>query len=582
MGGRGGAQAGSGGVGGRAGSSNGGSGAIGGAAGTAGAGGRGGSGGNDTGGAGESAGSGGAAGAAGTGAVAGMGGNAGSAGSAGIGGRGGGAGTVGLAGAGGGGSGGVGGAAGTGGTGGGSGASGSGGGAGAAGGAAPVCGDRVVEAGEGCDDGNAQTGDGCSPHCRQITALGTGWGTASCVILDDGHVKCWGYNSSQGELGLGDSQIRGDGANEMGDNLPAVDLGTGRRATSVTSGLGFACALLDDGHVKCWGQNVAGFLGIGDTDPRGGYPGQMGDNLPAVDLGTGRTARSVVSGNATCALLDDLSVKCWGPGGGLLGLGDPLPRGGAPGEMGDNLPTVKLGTGRTAKSIAAGGFSFCAILDDDSLKCWGKNDFGQLGLGDKETRGDGPNEMGDSLPAVNLGTGRFARSVSGGGNYYCALLDDGTVKCWGYAATGAVGLGDNNNRGDEPNEMGDNLPAVNLGAGRRAKAVSAGNTHTCALLDDDTLKCWGSNLGELGIGNAKAYGNSTMYPVSNVPIVNLGTGRTAKIISARTARTCALLDNDTLKCWGNSSFGQLGYGDTQTRGDDPMEMGDYLPAVQLP
>ena len=226
-------------------------------------------------------------------------------------------------------------------------------------------------------------------------------------------MKCWGFNSSMGELGLGDSESRGDDPNEMGDNLPVLDFGTGRTATSVTSGFGFACALLDDGHVKCWGQNVAGFLGIGDTDARGGYPNQMGDNLPAVNLGAGRTVRSIASGNATCAILDDGSVKCWGPGAsGMLGLGDTLLRGDEPGEIGDDLPTVNLGTGRTAKSLAAGFLTFCAILDDDSPEMLGRQWSGQLGLGDKEDRGDGPNEMGDSLPAVNLGTGRTAKSVA--------------------------------------------------------------------------------------------------------------------------------------------------------------------------
>ena len=94
------------------------------------------------------------------------------------------------------------------------------------------------------------------------------------------------------------------------------------------------------------------------------------------------------------------------------------------------------------------------------MKCWGDNEFGALGLGDVDDRGDEPDEMGDNLPAVDLGTGRTAASISAGGYHNCALLDDGRVKCWGDANWGQLGLGDTENRGDEPDEMGDNLPVV--------------------------------------------------------------------------------------------------------------------------
>ena len=84
--------------------------------------------------------------------------------------------------------------------------------------------------------------------------------------------------------------------------------------------------------------------------------------------------------------------------------------------MGDNLDAVDLGTNRTAKMIAGGGYHTCAVLDDDSLKCWGRNDYGQLGLGEFSNRGDGPGEMGDDLPFVDLGYvdkyGRGLRVIS--------------------------------------------------------------------------------------------------------------------------------------------------------------------------
>ncbi|KAJ1473409.1 regulator of chromosome condensation 1/beta-lactamase-inhibitor protein II [Baffinella frigidus] len=108
--------------------------------------------------------------------------------------------------------------------------------------------------------------------------------------------------------------------------------------------------------------------------------------------------------------------------------------------------------------------------------------------------------MGANLPAVDLGTGRIALSVSSGNDHTCALLDGATVKCWGSNNNGQLGYGDKLDRGDDnTNEMGARLPAVDLGAGRTALSITATYRHTCALLDDATVKCWGSNdYGQLG------------------------------------------------------------------------------------
>ncbi|MFM7618137.1 MAG: RCC1 domain-containing protein [Actinomycetes bacterium] len=166
----------------------------------------------------------------------------------------------------------------------------------------------------------------------------------------------------------------------------------------------------------------------------------------------------------TCALLDNGTVKCWGANsGGQLGLGDNQPRGYVPGQMGDTLPAVALGTGRTATQLAAGSTSMCAVLDNGTVKCWGLNYDGELGLGDTNDRGDGPGEMGDALPVVALGTGRTATQLTAVGDHTCALLDNGTVKCWGRNDSGQLGLGATNDRGDGPGEMGDTLPTVDLG-----------------------------------------------------------------------------------------------------------------------
>jgi hypothetical protein len=127
--------------------------------------------------------------------------------------------------------------------------------------------------------------------------------------------------------------------------------------------------------------------------------------------------------------------------------------------------TLTAGRGCTGgtSAVVAGEEHTCALLANNTVKCWGANDDGQLGLGDNNTRGDNGGEMGDSLLAVDLGTGRTAKAVTAGGYHTCALLDNNTVKCWGGNFSGQLGLGDNNgDRGDSPGEMGDHLLAVSL------------------------------------------------------------------------------------------------------------------------
>jgi alpha-tubulin suppressor-like RCC1 family protein len=154
--------------------------------------------------------------------------------------------------------------------------------------------------------------------------------------------------------------------------------------------------------LKCWGENYNGTLGLGDRDDRGDNPGEMGDSLPAVNLGTGKTALAVSAGDGyTCALLNDHTVKCWGTT--IFGqTGTGVERGTSPGSMGDNLPIVSLGTGKSVDAISLSWYFACALLTDGHLKCWGKNAIGELGLGDTLDRGANAALMGDNLPVVNL------------------------------------------------------------------------------------------------------------------------------------------------------------------------------------
>ena len=406
----------------------------------------------------------------------------------------------------------------------------------------------------------------------------------ACAIMNGGLLKCWGINED-GQLGLGDKENRGDGAGEMGDALPYVDLGTGRKAKFVSPALTHTCAILDDGSVKCWGKNDKGQLGLGHTKSRGKKSGQMGDALKTVDLGKGRSAKAISAGfgDSTCVILDNDRVKCWGNSGfGQLGLGDLNNRGDEADEMGDALPYVDLGTGRTAKAISNRSSEVCALLDNNAVKCWGLGGWGGLGLGDPFDRGDAPGEMGDALPAVDLGTGRTAIAVASGWSQGCAILDNGSLKCWGYNDDGELGLGDVVGRGNAPGRMGDALPTVNLGTGRTAKSVSIGVNTTCVLLDDLSVKCWGVNRGgDLGSGSLVSTGSVPSDMGDGLPAVRLGVAGWASGLSVGGGFACASSRLAGIKCWGSNTYGQLGQGDVADRGDEPGEMGPKLKPIDL-
>ena len=281
----------------------------------------------------------------------------------------------------------------------------------------------------------------------------------------------------------------------------------------------------------CWGSDWDDALGngarysdyIGDGLDLDGYyykdaddfDSELGDALIAVDFGTvdgtNLTAKNLACGYVyTCALLSDDTIKCWGYNRkGDLGQGNTDAIGDEVGEMGDNLAPVDLGTDSsgnnlTAKSMSCGLHHTCAVLSDDTIKCWGYNSKGQLGQGNTATIGDGAGEMGNALVAVDLGTGLTAKSVLCGDEHTCAVLSDATIKCWGYNRKGELGQGNTDAIGDEVGEMGDNLAPVDLGTdgsgnNLTAKSLACGYQYTCAVLNDDTLKCWGRNYeGQIG------------------------------------------------------------------------------------
>jgi alpha-tubulin suppressor-like RCC1 family protein len=411
-----------------------------------------------------------------------------------------------------------------------------------------------------------------------VTALFTG-ANRTCARFDSGKIKCWGRDN-MGQLGLGDTIKRGDGAGEMGDKLPFVDLGAGTQVTGLAVGEFHTCALIDAGQVKCWGANESGQLGLGDQSNRGDKAGQMGEALPLVSLPAATVSELAAGNQHTCARFSSGKLACWGANGsGQLGLGDTSNRGDQPGEMGDSLPLVDLGAGLMITHLATGSAHTCALLDTGQVKCWGSNKMGQLGLGDTLDRGTMPGQMGDALPFVDLGTGQKATALAVGLAHSCALLDSGLVKCWGANDQGQLGLGDTTPRGDKAGQMGDALPALDLGAG--VLSLRSGASHQCALLDGGQAKCWGANAqGQLGLGDKNNRGDGPSEMATKLPAVALGADALLQI-DAGQDHSGALFASGRVKCWGNNFSGELGLGDTVVRGDNAGEMGDNLPFVDL-
>lgn len=384
-----------------------------------------------------------------------------------------------------------------------------------------------------------------------------------CALRQDGAAKCFGGpaygQSAQPFLSLGagapvvqivswmghmcllraDSAIQCKGdvtSNFAGPYLHFVDLGPGAHIRKLSAGFGFTCALRFDGRVQCWGRNNHGQLGLGHTNTRGVNPGEMGAALSSVDVGPGALVVDIASNSGTtCILRQDGRVQCWGDVQNEWSSADPYEPvilGDQPAEMGVNLPTVDLGSGSPATRLIGGGmYSMCVLRQDGSLKCWGDNFSGQLGLGDSLNRSPlDAQVMGDNLPAVDLNSlGVVQMAMTGHiGNHACALLTDGSVRCWGFDGLGALGNGAgqfiagvkiSNPIGDEPGEMGPHLPSVDLGPGTVVQEVAVGEHATCVLLQDGTIKCWG---GGFGVGETnRDRGDEPGEMGASIPVLDL-------------------------------------------------------------
>jgi hypothetical protein len=331
--------------------------------------------------------------------------------------------------------------------------------------------------------------------------------------------------------------------------------------------LGHACGLTYRGRLKCWGYKVA--TGLGDYDDLG-VSGDWGDetgemeNLPVLDLGTVNgddTGGPLlvmdfdVGPNLTCVKLHIKRVKCWGRNdvGQLISDGVYSPSGDTswgddPNEMGDFIPYVNLGTvngdgtgGDLIVSIMSiSDEHMCAITQINRLKCWGKGNYGQLGLEDQVDPGtDGywgnqAGEQGDVLPNIDLG------SVNGDGTggdltpvkisvslyHSCTMFSTGLMKCFGRSGSGygEVGLGDytppsGSQWGDDNGEMGDNLPYLDVGSILTITDIESTSGISCGILSNNMIKCWGYSL---IYGTDSVIGDNTSEMGDNLDFIDLG------------------------------------------------------------
>lgn len=443
-----------------------------------------------------------------------------------------------------------------------------------------VCGDGVQSPGEACDDGNMSDDDACSSSCTlqivESMALGQ---THSCAQLSDGRVKCWGIEHFADGYDKNGGYNYGDAPGEMGAALPAVPLGAGVKVAALR-GTSFStvCALLVGGKVKCWGSGGPE-TGLGNPPDYINQLAELGDTLQPVNLGPGAVAVGVDVGyNEACAILAGGALKCWGANFyGMLLKGDNKGITNSS-QFGAALPAVNVGAGYTVVDITMGAHFMCALLEPNAVKCWGRNQYGQLGLGDTLDRGDQPEEVGDGLPVVDLGAGVVVERLVASTGHTCALLQGGALKCWGTNSSGQLGLGDTEHRGDERGEMGDALPAVDLGAGEVAD-VAAMSYHTCVVLTNGKLKCWGGPIAS-GLGDPYL-GDDPEDMGDALPEVPLGMPVAAVPMRGIFAtQMCARLVDGSLKCWRENGHGQLGIGDTKDR-SSLAQLGDALPTVKL-
>jgi alpha-tubulin suppressor-like RCC1 family protein len=300
--------------------------------------------------------------------------------------------------------------------------------------------------------------------------------------------------------------------------VEVIDLSSG--VSAVSAGWNHTCALTATGGLKCWGDNTGGQLG---------HDVPMESHVPVDVAGLSSGVQAISAGEGhTCALTTGGGVECWGfNDDGRLGDGS---------TTNSAIPVAVTGLSSGVQAIAMGGFHSCALTAEGAVRCWGSNGNGQLGDGSK---------IESHVPVDVTGLTSAIQAISAGEYQTCALTTAGAVLCWGGNEFGALG---NNDLGDSA------VPVAVSGLASGVEAIATGFHHTCAVTHGGAAKCWGLNAdGQLG-------DDSTVE--SLVPVDVAGLASSARAISAGEYHTCALTTPGSVECWGNGSFDQLGTNST--------------------
>ena len=241
----------------------------------------------------------------------------------------------------------------------------------------------------------------------------------------------------------------------------------------------------------------------------------------------------------SCAILENQSMVCWGDNEyGQLGDGT---------TDGSAVPIyVNVAANETPVEVTVGQVTACALMESGNIYCWGSGYYGKMGNGEPWS----DDYVNTEMRQVLLPEGQGGQTVSISGGHICTILDNGDVYCWGRGNQGQLGYGGTSNR---------NIPAkVNLPGQRSAIAISTGTYMTCAITTDGMGYCWGENdEGQLG--------NGTTNSRRTTPVeVLFPSGYTPVSISAGDDFSCALMDNRKVMCWGENNDGRLGQGPLAT------------------
>jgi alpha-tubulin suppressor-like RCC1 family protein len=377
-------------------------------------------------------------------------------------------------------------------------------------------------------------------------------GNHSCARRLDGTVRCWGLNRV-GQLGIGSNR-------NIGDNEPVSDdSNVPLTGAAIDIGVGFmhACALLEDRTVHCWGSNDAGQLGIDSRDSVGitleGLP-------PRAALLGGQAVVSLAVGyNHNCALMQDRSVRCWGSSRfGQLGRADDQPVGVSPGSMPPRA--TWFATDGVVQLVSDGTNQTCVMRENQRVYCWGLNTYGELGAWTTDPVSlTTPARSMPSVAAVNFSVSKILSPQ-------CVMrVDDNATFCWGQSRFGQLGQGNTEAIGDQPGEY-----AVQPQFSFTPVTITNRTTVLCAIDGTGRVQCFGGiSMHGIGYGTTALRGNLPEH----LPGVDLDLGGPARSVSIGGQFLCALMVDNTIRCWGSDRDGTLGNGLPITSiGDAPGEM----------